>query len=435
LKDRVIPFLKYRYWAYGFSMSLFIIFVIITIIKGGLPLGVDFVGGLKLIVKFEKGVHEEQIRTALKEYSPTVQQIGELDTNSYIISTKLKENSAYLAQDEILNLLEQKYPRVEILKDNLIIVSIKSAADEGAVKAKLAGMDAVLQKVGDARKNEYVIYKKETQDKKSKYNSDAIETALKSGIPSLEVLSGISLLALFDKPVEESVVKSMVNKYGVTVARSEYAARQGYVLCRVAFDESEKIKTDLIKSFKTIEVLSVENVGPAVGKYLRKSALWLIVWAIILMTVYLAYRFEVRYAVGAMVALVHDVTLATAFCGVAGIEINIPVVAALLTIFGYSVNDTIVIFDRIREDTHMDTKTSFVEVMNRAITQTLSRTTLTVLLTLFSVIALYMIGGEGITDFALVLIFGFIIGAYSSIYQASPVVLWWENFIKKVKAT
>jgi preprotein translocase subunit SecF len=190
----------------------------------------------------------------------------------------------------------------------------------------------------------------------------------------------------------------------------------------------------LNKNFKNVEVLSVENVGPAVGSYLRQSALKLIIVSIVLMTIYLAYRFELRYAVGAMVALVHDIMLSVAFCGVAGIEINIPVIAALLTIFGYSVNDTIVIFDRIRESTHIETKLSFIDVMDKAITQTLSRTTLTVLLTLYSVVALYMIGGEGITDFALVLVFGFMIGAYSSIYQASPVVLWWEKFIHRLRA-
>jgi len=403
-------------------------------LKGGFKMGVDFVGGMKMIVKFEKGVHEDQIRTALKEYGPTVQQIGEADANQYIISTKLKEDSAYMVKEKILDRLELKYPRVEIIKDDIILLSLGQAAEEGAVRANLAGMDAVFQKVGDEKKNEYVVYKKETRDKKTKYNADGIANSLRSGFKNIDILSGISILALFEKPVDEANVKALVKEFGVIVARSEHAAKQGYVFYKVAFDESEKIKTDLAKTFKNIDVMSVENVGPAVGSYLRKSAFKLIFMAIGIMTIYLAYRFELRYAVGAMVALLHDITLATAFCGVAGIEFNIPIIAALLTIFGYSVHDTIIIFDRIREDTRIETKMSFVDLINKAITQTLSRTIITVLLTLYSVIALWLLGGEGISDFALVLLFGFIIGSYSSIYQAAPVVLWWEKFIKKVRA-
>jgi preprotein translocase subunit SecF len=403
-------------------------------LRGGFKMGVDFVGGMKMIVKFEKGVHEELIRTTLKEYGPTVQQIGESDTNQYVISTKLKEDSVYIVQEKILDRLEQKYPRVEIIRDDIILLSIQKAADVGAVRANLVGLDAVLQNIGDEKQKEYVVYKKETKDKKTKYNADVITNSLRNNFKNIDILSGFSIIALFEKPVEEADVKALGKEFGITVARAVHAAKQGYVFYKVAFDESEKIKTDLAKTFKKIDVMSVENVGPAVGSYLRQSAFKLILMAIGMMTIYLAYRFEIRYAVGAMVALLHDIMLATAFCGIAGIEFNIPIIAALLTIFGYSVHDTIIIFDRIRENTRIETKMSFIDVINKAITQTLSRTIITVLLTLFSVIALWLLGGEGISDFALVLLFGFVIGSYSSIYQAAPVVLWWEKFLKKVRA-
>lgn len=435
MKERIIPFLKYRYVAYGFSISLFIIFVVITVMKGGLHLGVDFVGGLKVIAKFEKNVDESRIRHVLRDYSPTVQQIGEADDKNFIISTKLRDDSAFVIKDRIIELLEQKYPGVELPKEDVIIVSFKGAVDEGALKQKLAGFDALTQRTGLQGKNDFVIYKKEIKDKKkSSYNPDLIESALKNGYKDIELLNGICIEALFDKPVEEARINELVKKFSVGVSRTDHTVKQGYLIYKVTIDDAEKIKNDLLKEFKKVEILSVENVGPAVGKYLRMSAVKLILMSISLMTIYLAYRFELRYAVGAMVALVHDIMLATAFCGVAGVEINIPVVAALLTIYGYSVHDTIVIFDRIREKTQIETKMSFIDVMDRAITQTLSRTTLTVLLTLFSVTALWLLGGEGITDFALVLIFGFLIGCYSSIYQASPVVLWWEKFMHKVRS-
>jgi preprotein translocase SecF subunit len=434
LKDRVIPFLKHWHWAYGFSISLFIVFIAITMLRGGFKMGVDFVGGMKMIVKFDKGVHEDLIRNTLKDYGPTVQQIGEPDANQYVLSTKLKEDSVYMVHEKILDRLEQKYPKVEIIRDDIILLSLARAADEGAVRANLTGMDAVLQRIGDKKQNEYVIYKKETRDKKTNYSANAVVNSLRNGFKNIDILSGLSIIALFDKPVDEANIIALGKEYGISVVRTAHTVKQGYAFSKIAFDESEKIKSDLTKAFKKIDVMSVENVGPAVGSYLRQSALKLVLMAIGLMTIYLAYRFELRYAVGAMVALLHDIMLATAFCGVVGIEFNIPIIAALLTIFGYSVHDTIIIFDRIRENTRIETKMSFIDVIDKAITQTLSRTIITVLLTLFSVIALWLLGGEGISDFALVLLFGFVIGSYSSIYQAAPVVLWWEKLVKKVRA-
>jgi preprotein translocase subunit SecF len=434
LKERIIPFLKYRYWAYVFSLSLLVIFVVITIFKGGLQFGVDFVGGLKMIAKFEKGVHEEQIRDVLRAYSPTVQQVGEAGVNSYIISTKLQQASAYLAKEKTLDALEKKYPGVGTASEDMILASIGKGVNTGALQAVLAEKDALMQKINEGQKNEYLIYQKENPEKKTRYNSDEIESLLKGNYKNIDVLSGVAFMVAFNKPIDEAALRSLAGEYGMNEMRSRYLEKPTYIFSKVSFDEADRIRAELNKNFKNVEVLSVENVGPAVGSYLRQSALKLIIVSIVLMTIYLAYRFELRYAVGAMVALVHDIMLSVAFCGVAGIEINIPVIAALLTIFGYSVNDTIVIFDRIRESTHIETKLSFIDVMDKAITQTLSRTTLTVLLTLYSVVALYMIGGEGITDFALVLVFGFMIGAYSSIYQASPVVLWWEKFIHRLRA-
>jgi preprotein translocase subunit SecF len=435
LKERTIPFLKYSGWAYAFSLSLFVVFIVVSILKGGLHLGVDFVGGLKIIAKFQDGVDEHSIRTTLKKYNPTVQQIGEAHDNNFIISTKLTEDSSFLIKDRIIEDLEEKYKHVTIDNDDVSFLSFSNPVDEGAIKQKLAGFDAEVQKIGDAQKYDYIVYKKESTDKKKlNYNANSIETALKAGFTNLDIQTGVAVVALFTNPVDEAAIKGLVKKYNVIVIKSRHALKQGLIMYKISFDEAERIKADLVKKYQKVDVLSVENVGPAVGSYLRKSAVKLILMAIVLMTIYLAYRFEVRYAVGAMVALLHDITLATAFCGVAGVEINIPVIAALLTIFGYSVNDTIIIFDRIREDTNIDTKTSFIDVMDRAITETLSRTTITVILTLYSVIALWLIGGEGISDFALVLIFGFVIGCYSSIYQAAPVVLWWERFTKKVRA-
>ena len=152
---------------------------------------------------------------------------------------------------------------------------------------------------------------------------------------------------------------------------------------------------------------------------------------ILMMTVYLAFRFELKFAVGAMIALLHDVVLSCLLITALRIEIDIPVLAAILTIFGYSVNDTIVIFDRVRENQGKGTGLAMGDLLNVSINETLSRTVITVLCTLLSVIAIFFLGGETLHGFSATLIFGFLIGCYSSIFIASPVVLGWTKYIKK----
>ena len=288
---RIINFLKFRWIALALSLIMVVVFGAGTIIKDGLNMGVDFVGGVKIIGKFEQGVDEKKIREVLDEFNPTVQQIGADVKNEYIISTKLTSG-------------------------------------------------------------------KETSEK-----------------------------------------------------------------------DSEKIKSILAARLQNVEILSEENVGPAIGDFLRKSAIKLFVVALTLMALYLAFRFEFKYSIGAMGALVHDIGITMLFCGMTGIEFNIPVVAALLTIFGYSVNDTIVVFDRIRENVQMKTKQSSIDIINTSISQSISRTMLTSLTTLFAVLALYLLGGEGLNDFAQVLLFGIFIGTYSSMYVASPLLLVWEKAV------
>lgn len=293
--EKIIPFIRYRIVAYAISLSLLLIFSVQIYRNGGFNWGIDFVGGIKLTIKFEQGVDTAQIRKVLTQnkISAVIQQVGKEEDNEYLISTKLSSRT---------------------------------------------------------------------------------------------------------ENVEES---------------------------------TKELKTVIQNNFKNVEILSIETVGPAIGDFLKKSAGKLIALSIIIMTLYLAFRFELKYSIGAMVALVHDVILSVLFCGFTGIEINIPIVAAILTIYGYSVNDTIIIFDRVRENLQIKTKQTFIDVIDKSITQTISRTLLTALTTLFAVFALYMIGGEGLNDFASVLLFGIIIGTYSSMYIASPFVLYWEKLSLK----
>lgn len=174
-------------------------------------------------------------------------------------------------------------------------------------------------------------------------------------------------------------------------------------------------------------IMQSDEVGPQIGKELKKSALLSIILAMFGIIVYISWRFELGFAIGAIVALSHDVLVTVGIYSMFGRQISLPIVAALLTIVGYSVNDTIVVFDRIRENLKLVHDKSFMEICNLSINQTLRRTVLTSLTTLITIVMLLIFGGGAINDFALALCIGVIVGTYSSIFVATPVVLLWHR--------
>ncbi len=177
-----------------------------------------------------------------------------------------------------------------------------------------------------------------------------------------------------------------------------------------------------------IEIRSEQTVGPAVGQRLRQDAVWSVMASLIFIIIYVSFRFELKFAVGAVAALAHDVLLTLGIFALLGRQISMPMVAAVLTIIGYSLNDTIVVFDRVRENLG-NIQGNFENCVNVSINQTLARTLLTSLTTLFVVVVLFLFGGEAINDFALALIVGVIAGTYSTIFIASPVTLLWQKYV------
>lgn len=196
------------------------------------------------------------------------------------------------------------------------------------------------------------------------------------------------------------------------------------------------IKAELGKSMDAggIIIERVEMVGPKVGKDLRMKALLSILYAIIGIVIYISWRFEFQFAIAAIIALIHDVMLTMGAFSILDKEFTLVIVAAFLTIIGYSLNDTIVIFDRIRENTRKRDKESFLDSVNTSINQTLSRTLLTSGTTLLVVLALFFLGGEIIHDFAFALLVGVVVGTYSSIFIASVFLVYWESRTHRKKA-
>ena len=171
-------------------------------------------------------------------------------------------------------------------------------------------------------------------------------------------------------------------------------------------------------------VLSIEKVGPKIGAELRGDAVMAIISALFLILIYITIRFELKYAVGAIAALTHDVLVTLGIFSIFGYEISLAVIAAFLTIVGYSLNDTIVIFDRVRENLKILKKAGLTSVINQSINDSLSRTIVTSLTTFFVVLILFIFGGEVLHTFSFAMIIGVVVGTYSSIFVASPVVIY-----------
>ena len=205
--------------------------------------------------------------------------------------------------------------------------------------------------------------------------------------------------------------------------------------------QSSKDSSDIVQStFEThlsqnkYEILRIEKIGPTVGRALKRKAILAIVFSLIGIMFYVAIRFKhFDFAIGGVFALLHDVILTLGFLIFMGRQVDLLVVTALLTIAGYSINDTIVIYDRVRELMRTKFKLSLKDVINLALNQTLTRTVLTTVSTLLVVVSMYVLGGEILNTFSLALLFGFIIGCYSTIFIASPVVLVCQNLIARRK--
>ncbi len=201
----------------------------------------------------------------------------------------------------------------------------------------------------------------------------------------------------------------------------------------VNVDISDQMNT-LLKDTGEYEIRGVDMVGPAVGNELRTQGLMAMVLSILGILAYISFRFEWRFALASVLALVHDVTISLGALALFQIDVNLPILAAILTILGYSLNDTVIVFDRIREGIRTIKTTNLSDVIDESVTRTLSRTTLTSLTTFFVVLTLYLFGGELLKGFSFTLLVGVVVGTYSSIFVASPILMWLKFSISEFRA-
>jgi preprotein translocase subunit SecF len=311
-----------------------------------------------------------------------------------------------------------------------------------ALSAKIPGEISVQQITG---KPEVMIGTEIRDEKELNANRQLIEDTLRStfgggeGKVDLNTASAEQLASALREPLLQAGVSMSEQELQTMVASIEdYRASHGGIL--KSFDELSGVKgvtpqvIDALKkvgSLGSFTVLSAEVVGPKVGADLRRQAILATLYALGGMLVYIAFRFEWIYGVAAVVAVFHDTLITIGLFSLVNKQISLTVVAALLTLVGYSMNDTIVVFDRIRENLKLMRRETFENLINISVNQTLSRTVLTSGLTLLTALSLWLFGGQVLNGFSFALVVGIIVGTYSSIYIASPILLLSKNVVEK----
>lgn len=253
---------------------------------------------------------------------------------------------------------------------------------------------------------------------------------------SVEFTGGTLIQVQSQKPVDVGAVRKALTDRGIEGAEIQTfgSDRELVIRARVAKKGTDADDTqataaalqqalDAVLGAGSYTILRTEAVGPKVGGELRQKALLAILLSFVAVLIYLAYRFEWRFGVAAIIATAHDVLASIAFIGLVRLEVSLFVVAGLLTIIGYSLNDTIVIFDRIRENLHLRKRDQLTDILNRSINETLPRTVFTGTTALGSLLALALLGGDVVRPFALLMLFGVLVGTFSSIFIAAPALL------------
>ncbi|MBI4918007.1 MAG: protein translocase subunit SecF [Acidobacteria bacterium] len=376
LHDTHFQFMKYRKFWITVSTVLNLLAIGLILFGPGFKYGVDFAGGTQVTLKFKSEPDQARVRKALEDLklgAVNIQRFDEAERHELLVRVQNPgEEGDFSAQ--MLGALDKEFNPAG-----------------GRIRMNLQGMEALRDALVEADPDRRGGTVSERRAHYEPMAQSVLNLRKQSGI-----FSGPQDL---DKATELS------------------ATTRSFLSENARFGE--------------FSVLAADSVGPAVGKDLRKKAGLAIVFSILGMLVYIWFRFQLQYGIGAIVALLHDTLITLGVLSLTGREIDIPAIAALLTLVGYSVNDTVVIFDRIRERLKLDRGKSLVAIMDVAINQTLSRTIITGGLTWLVVMALFLFGGDVINTFAFVLVIGLIVGSYSTIYIASPIALAVSNWREK----
>ena len=375
IKETHIDFMKYRKFWVVVSLVLVAFGLLAAFWTDWIRLGIDFAGGTQVNVVFKDQPKIDDLRALIEGSGikdPQIQRFGDGDSKEVLIKTPILPGAEEGSREKVVAALNRRYNQGAGDKADLNSIG----SDAVAALLVAADPDGVAAQGSEAANAHYA----EAADK-------LMAERRKEGI-----------LTDWDGLAKTGVGAKVIDTLRAQTRLGDYA------------------------------IVGVETVGPQIGKELRSQGFWAVALSLLGMLVYIAFRFELRFGIGAVMASLHDVLVTIGLFALSKFEFNLTTVAAFLTLVGYSVNDTVVIFDRIRENMRKNKRKPLIETMNESINETLSRTILTSGLTLLSVIALLIFGGPVLRGFAFVLAVGIVVGTYSSIYIASPFALLWEEY-------
>ncbi len=374
LSETKIDFLGHRKTFLGLSLVLLVAGAVSTALNGGLKFGIDFKGGTLVYAKFKDAPNVEAVRAALTSKGLSVATLQPFvegpDSHELKIDLDLAGDVVETSgKTQVIETLRELYP-----------------LDSDKLDFNNAGLESLVQEL---------------------YGNAKIQAA---GLTREEVT----------QQAEALLAERDANHSGLVKDFSELASVSG-----VNPDTMSALQEET--ALGGFAIRGIEVVGPKIGKELQWVAIRATLFAMVGMLIYIAFRFEWLYGLAAVAAVFHDVFITLGFFSIFGREIELTVIVALLTLVGYSMNDTIVIFDRVRENRKLTRRLNLTELLNLSINQTLSRTVLTSGLTLIAVLCLFIFGGEVLRGLSFALVVGVLVGTYSSIFIASPILLWGQG--------
>jgi preprotein translocase subunit SecF len=378
-KNTNYDFLGKKWPFIGLSLLLTAAGLVSLAVNGGPRYGIDFRGGALMYLKFAEKPPVDKIRATIGAKIPIDVQEVTSSPNEIIIGTEVKSDAA-------LNAARRQM--VESLEATFNTGGGKLDLNNSGANALADRLREPLQKASVALSDQQVL---DLAKAITQYRDTPPRSGLIRNVDELSSVSGVT-------PQILNVLKQEVYPAPFTVRQTEV-------------------------------------VGPKIGGDLRRQAVWAVLYALGGMLVYIAFRFEWIYGLAAVIAVFHDTIITIGLFSMFHKEISLTVVAALLTLVGYSMNDTIVIFDRIRENLKLSRREPLEQIVNRSVNQTLSRTVLTSGLTFLTAISLFLFGGQVLNGFSFALVVGIIVGTYSSVFIASPIVIFWHKFADKRRSS
>jgi preprotein translocase subunit SecD len=380
-RGTTIKFMSYKWQFVGVSL-LIIGIGMWSLFTRGINWGIDFRGGQEIQVRFAGKVDPRAVEKELSRATSgtlTVVQYGKPEENEILIRTDAKDEKGNLLSEDAL-----------ALKNQQVFKGLRSPEILAAIQGGKVDLNTS--------------------------NAKTIEDLILQGVQS----GAISGSAENARTMAQGIQDYKKEHGGILASMDALRQVAGMSDAMVRYLQGKAVTGNFA-------VQRIETVGPTVGKELQSKALQAVIGSLIGILLYCWFRFQFRFSVGAVLSLIHDTAMAIGFVSLFRVEVNLPTVAALLTLLGYSINDTIVVFDRIREHMKLTRKQEDDELFNLAMNETLSRTMITSLLTFFVVVAMLIWGGDVLFSFSFVMTVGIIVGTYSSIFVASPYVLWWNK--------